>query len=245
MKITHQPNLIVAVLAAVLLVPATAAVADETDHWHFDASVNLFMAGLGGDVTVRGVPAKVDTSFGDVLENLEGCAAGRFTVGYDRWSLSTEFSYMRLGVSVPAVSVELRQWLLEPSLGYRFCDWFEGFAGVRYNSISGDVTFNGPLGKVATGTQDWWDPIVGAQLSVPLVDRKLTLDGRFDIGGFGVGSDLTWQAYPYLNWHFAKWGSAQLGYRWLGTDYETGSGANKFRYDMVVQGPQLGLTFYF
>ena len=71
------------------------------------------------------------------------------------------------------------------------------------------------------------------------------MDGHFDVGGFGAGSDLTWQAYPYLNWRFAKWGSAQLGYRWLGTDYETGSGGSKFRYDAIVQGPQIGLTFHF
>ncbi len=241
----RRHNLLAAVLVGTLALTATAAVAAETDHWRFDASVNLFMAGLSGDVTAHGIPAKVDASFGDVLENLEGAAAGRFTVGYNRWSLSTEFSYMRLGVSVPAVSVELTHWLVEPTLGYRFCDYFEGFAGVRYNNINGELRFNGPLGKVATGTQDWWDPIVGAHVRLPLAGKKLTLDGRFDVGGFGVGSDLTWQAYPYLNWRFTKWGSAQLGYRWLATDYETGSGAAKFRYDMVVQGPQIGVTFYF
>jgi hypothetical protein len=245
MKTTRTQNLVAAALACALALTTTAAVAAETDHWRFDASLNLFMAGLSGDVIVRGVPAEVDASFGDVLENLEAGAAGRFTVGYDRWSLSTEFSYMRLGVSAPAASLEMEQWLVEPTLGYRFCNYFQGFAGVRYNSLSGDVTFNGPLGKVATGTQDWWDPIVGAQLSLPLGGKKLTLDGRFDIGGFGVGSDLTWQAYPYLNWRFTKWGSAQLGYRWLATDYQTGSGANEFSYDVVAQGPQIGFTFLF
>ena len=217
----------------------------QTNHWHVDTSLNLFAAGLSGDVTAHGIPAKVDASFGDVLENLEAGAAGRITVGYDRWLLSTEFSYMKLGVSVPAASVEMKQWLVEPSLGYQFCNSFQGFVGARYNNINGDVTFNGPAGKVATGTQEWWDPIIGAQTSLPLVGKKLTADGRFDIGGFGVSSDITWQAYPYLNWRFARWGSAQLGYRWLGTDYETGSGANKFQYHMLVQGPQLGVTIHF
>jgi len=245
MRTARRPSLLAVTLAWAVLIPIPSVFADETNPWHFDASMNLFMAGLSGDVAVHGVPAKVDASFGDILENLEIGAAGRFTAGYNRWSLSTEFSYMRLGASVPAVSLEMRQWLVEPSLGYQFCDYFQGFAGVRYNNLSGDLTFAGPLGKVAAGTQDWWDPIVGAQLSLPLGGKKLTLNGRFDIGGFGVGSDLTWQAFPYLNWHFNRWGSAQIGYRWLGTDYETGSGASLFRYDVVAQGPQLGFTVRF
>jgi hypothetical protein len=245
MKTKRTQNLVAAALTGALALNATAAFADETNHWRFDASANLFMAGLSGDVTARGIPASVDVSFGDIVKDLELGAAGRFTVGYDRWSLSTEVSYMGLGVSTRAASVDINQWLVESTVGYRCCNWFEGFAGVRYNNINGDVRFNGPLGKVATGTQDWWDPIIGAQFSRPLFGPKLTFNGRFDVGGFGVGSDLTWQAFPYLNWRFAKWGSAQLGYRWLATDYETGGGTSKFVYDVIVEGPQRGLTVHF
>jgi hypothetical protein len=68
---------------------------------------------------------------------------------------------------------------------------------------------------------------------------------RGDGGGFGVGSDLTWQAFPYFGWQFAKWGSLQAGYRWLYMDYETGSGTRQFKYDMLNQGPQLGFTLHF
>jgi hypothetical protein len=240
MKTRHA---VIALALALAMAPLTRA--DETSHWRFDTSLNLFMAGLSGDVTVHGLPAKVDASFSDIWSNLEFGAAGRVTVGYDRWVLSTEVSYMQLGADVPAASVDFEQWLVEPTLGYQFCSYFQGFAGVRYNNVGGDITFNGPLGKVPAGTQDWWDPIVGVQLSLPIVKKTLTFDGRFDVGGFGVGSDFTWQAFPFLNWHFAKWGSVQAGYRWLGTDYEAGSGLSKFRYDVVVQGPQVGMTLSF
>jgi hypothetical protein len=36
-----------------------------------------------------------------------------------------------------------------------------------------------------------------------------------------------------------------MGYRFLSTDYETGSGLNRFKYDILSQGPQLGLTLHF
>lgn len=233
----------VALIAGLSLTTLSAAAAEETNAWRFDTSLNLFLAGMSGDVTAKGVPAHVEASFSQIFEHLEAGAAGGFTLGRNRWFLSTEFSYLKLGAEVPTAKFDMEQWLVEPTVGYEFCRYFQAFAGARYNNISGDITFSGPTGRVATGTQDWWDPIVGANLSLPLIQDKLSFDGHFDVGGFGAGSDITWQAYPYLNWRFSKWGSAQVGYRWLGTDYETGSGANKFRYDVVVQGPQIGLTF--
>jgi hypothetical protein len=232
-----------AVVAA--LVPLTLRAADEKQPWHLDASLNLFMAGMSGDVTAKGVSAQVDSTFKNIFEHLEAGAAGRFTLSHDRWFLSTEFSYLKLGAEVPAAKFDMDQWLIEPTLGYVVCPNFQAFAGARYNNLGGGITFSGPAGRVATGTQEWWDPIVGANLSYPLVRDKLSFDGHFDVGGFGAASDITWQAFPYFNWRFATWGSVQIGYRWLGTDYETGSGANRFQYDVVLQGPQIGLTAHF
>jgi len=200
---------------------------------------------MSGDVAVKGQTAHLDPSFSDIFDQLEAAAAGRVALGYDRWFLSTEFSYLKLGADANAADVELKQWLVEPTLGYQFCENFAAFAGVRYNSIEADIDLNGPFDTSGGGTKDWWDPIVGAQVSLSLIRKKLSLEGRFDIGGFDVASELTWQAYPYLNWRFTKWGSAQLGYRWLGTDYQTGSGASEFRYDVVLQGPQIGITIHF
>lgn len=241
-------------LAGALVLPAATALADETNSlsmtappskWSFDSSFNLFLAGLSGDVTAHGNTTHVDASFKDIFDHLEAGFAGRSSVGYQRWRLSVEYSYMRLTADSPAASMKVDQWLVEPTLGYKVCDYFEPFAGARYNNITGKMTFSGPVGFVTTGTQEWWDPIIGMQTSLPLVGKTLTFDGRYDVGGFGVESKITWQVYPYLNWRFAKWGSAQLGYRWLGTDYESGSGSNRFEYNVVAQGPQIGMTVHF
>ena len=70
--------------------------------------------------------------------------------------------------------------------------------------------------------------------------KKFSFDVMGDVGGFDVGSELTWQALPMLNWHFSKWGSIQAGYRWLFTDYSQGSGSSQFRYNILTQGPQVG-----
>ena len=85
---------------------------------------------------------------------------------------------------------------------------------------------------------------MGARFRLPL-GKKFSFNVSGDVGGFGVNSNIAWQAFPYFSWQFAKWGSVQAGYRWLYIDYETGSGLDRFKYEVLTQGPQLGLTVHF
>jgi hypothetical protein len=68
---------------------------------------------------------------------------------------------------------------------------------------------------------------------------------RADIGGFGVGSDLTWSALAALDWSLSESFGLVFGYRALDTDYSDGSGENRFAFDMLVSGPLLGLRYNF
>jgi hypothetical protein len=243
-----QLNLTLLTLLGFILAngPRAAAQEESGDKWTFDASLYGLAAGMSGDVTARGISADLDLGFDDILDNLEFGAMGKVRVGYDRWSFNTEVIYMSLGASKGGFKAEMEQWIVEPTLGYTVCKGFEALAGVRYNNLSGDITGTGPLGiaRAASGTQEWWDPIVGANLRLPFA-KKFSLNLRGDIGGFGIGSDLTWQAFPYVNWQISTCCSLQAGYRWVYVDYETGSGANRFEYDIMTQGPQLGVTFRF
>ena len=231
-------------LAAALL--PTGLRADETKHWSFDASLYGVAAGMSGDMTVKGISTDLNVGFDKVLDHLKFGAMGTVKVGYDRFSLSTDVIYMDLGASKGPVSAEAQQWLVQPMLGYRLCSFFEVTAGTRYNNLSATIQGTGPLGnfRSASGTVEWWDPVIGGRVSVPLF-KTLSFDVMGDVGGFDVSSSLTWQAQPLLNWHFTKWGSIQAGYRWLYTDYSQGSGTSKFRYDILTQGPQVGFSLSF
>ena len=72
-----------------------------------------------------------------------------------------------------------------------------------------------------------------------------TFNLRGDVGGFGVGSDFAWQLFPYVSWQFGERASMQAGYRAISMDYDEGSGLSEFKYDVVTQGAQLGVTFRF
>ena len=236
---------LLSLFAAALLAPPAAG-ASETNKWTFDLSLYGLAVGMSGDIGVGPVNADVDVGFDKIWDNLEFGAMGTLRLGYDRWALTTDVLYMGLQGSKNGVTAEFDQWMVEPTISYRVCKYFEPLAGVRYNYLSGELRGPGilPTPRIPTGTQDWWDPIVGANLNLPL-GKNFSFNVRGDIGGFGAGSDFTWQAFPYFGWQFAQWGSLQAGYRWVYMDYETGSGASRFKYDMLIQGPQLGFTIHF
>lgn len=239
---TVKPKLLCTLTLATALLPE-ALRAEERNKWTFDVSLYGLAVGMTGDVAVKGIPADVDFGFDKVWDNLDFGMMGKVRVGYDRWALNADVIYMNLSATKHDLTVDLEQWMVEPSVSYTVCKGFEALAGVRYNNMNAEIS-GGPLGLDPSDTQEWWDPIVGATLSLPL-GQKFSFNVRGDIGGFGVGSDLTWQAFPYFNWQFAKWGSVQFGYRWLYIDYETGTGGGRFKYELLNQGPQLGVTVHF
>jgi hypothetical protein len=112
----------------------------------------------------------------------------------------------------------------------------------------GDLAVSGGRALAASGDVTWFDPLIGLRLRhrfSPQADMVL----RGDVGGFGVGSKLSWQAMGYLNWDFARteravW-SAMIGYRALYVDFEKGAGNTLYEYDMLTHGPIMGVTARF
>jgi len=233
--------LITLALAGTLVVPALRA--EETSPWRFEVTPYLLMPGIFGDIGIGPIDSPMDVSFDKIWHNLEFTAMGTVGVGYGRWALTTDVVYLGVGGSKGPLGLDLEQWMVEPTLSYTVWKGVEVLAGARYNNLSAEIT-EGPLGRNPSGTQAWWDPLVGANLSLPL-GRNFSVNLRGDIGGFGVNSDLTWQAYPFLGWQFARWGSLQAGYRFFSIDYETGSGRSRFNYDVLYRGPQLEITLTF
>lgn len=103
-----------------------------------------------------------------------------------------------------------------------------------------DQKIQDSLPKEVSGNEQWIDPIVG-------VRGQYNFNERFfaavygDIGGFGVGSDLTWQVSGSLGYNFNKNVFTELGYRYLHTDYSNGG----FKYDVATSGVFVGLGFNF
>ncbi len=216
--------------------------AQENNKLSFDMSLYGLAAGMSGNVAVKGIASDVDVGFDKVWDNLKFGAMGSARVGYGPWGVSTEVIYMDLGATKGPFTIGAQQWLVQPALEYSLSQYFGVYAGTRYNNIA--LQLNGPLGQNPSGTHESWDPIIGAQVNLPLW-KTISFRVKGDVGGFDVGSQLTWQAYPYFNWQISNLASMQAGYRFIYTDYTTGSGLNEFKYDMLTQGPQIGFSLHF
>jgi hypothetical protein len=88
--------------------------------------------------------------------------------------------------------------------------------------------------------RDWVDPYVGVRARYNLTD-EVYLGARGDIGGFGVGSDLTWQAFGGLGYVINDSVTIEAGYRHLDIDYDH----DDFIMDMAISGPMVGVEICF
>ena len=215
--------------------------AEEHDGWSLEPSLYVFLPGLTGTVGIGPIDVDLNTP-SDAIWHINFAAMGGIRAGYGAWALTAEVLYGDLGWTRGEFNGSVRELIFEPTLSYRVYPWLEPLAGIRYDSLGGDV--GGPFGQSHAVTQGWVDPIVGVNLRFPL-SESVSLDVRGDIGGFGVGSKLTWQVFPYVRWRVAKAVALQAGYRVLSIDYEHGSGLERVRYDIIELGPQLGGAFPF
>lgn len=92
----------------------------------------------------------------------------------------------------------------------------------------------------ASAEKDWVDPIVGVRAQWNM-NETWFLAAKSDVGGFGVGSDIAWTVQGTVGYQFTDSVSAELGYRYLKTDYEDGA----FTYDVAEAGLFTGLNITF
>jgi len=86
----------------------------------------------------------------------------------------------------------------------------------------GDLEVAGTRAFARSGSVDWLDPMIGARMRYTVAPgHELWLRG--DIGGFGIGSDVSWQAIGAYGFEFGTYQgitfSGVIGYRALYVDY--------------------------
>jgi hypothetical protein len=237
------------VTAAVVLAAVAAQPASAQGNWEYTVAPYLMGAAMNGTVGLKGHDVKLDVPFSKVLDNLHMGAMVHFDMKNDRWLVSSDLIYMNLQQSADVANgtakATVTQTMLEGAGGYRVSKEFTVLAGARFVDLGNKLSFTGPHADWSGDrSKSWVDPFVGAQLNTALSDRWW-LDLHGDVGGFSVGSKLAWQAYADVGYRASNLVSVYLGYRALDMDYETGSGATLFKYDVLSSGPQVGVAFRF
>jgi hypothetical protein len=236
-------------------------------RWEFIIAPYFWMASLSGDVTVHGIPTHVNLPFSDTLQALDFGGQVHLEAWKERWGLFLDITYMDLSTSGQGVlpqkgpasgDIGMQEWLVEFGGLYRIATWplakdaktaltLEGLVGGRYWNLLATLDLSIPLTGTfvdTSGRKEWIDPFVGARIRLDLSD-KFSLSLRGDVGGFDVGSKFTYNAVGLVGYNISRVVSVWLGYRVLGVNYESGSGFNKFQYDVTMYGPIAGILFRF
>lgn len=215
------------------------SVEETTAHWSFTLEPFLWLAGIegkGGDASAPPVDIGENVSlFGNIdggfLLALEARAPG------GRFSLLADGLYLSLADDEGSLQTDTDALMLELGAGLPLGDsaW-EAIAGLRYV----DLEFGTDVaGLPSTNSQaDWIDPWVGARGKIPFGERW-GLGLRADVGGFGVGTQLTWQALAAFHADLGKSVRLDIGYRAISLDFDDGD----LEYDALIRGPLIAFAF--
>ena len=239
---------------------AQTATAAPGSGWTFDVTPYIWGVAMSGEVQSGTLPAiNIDMSFSDILDNLDAGLLGAFEARKGRWGMLFDAIYMKLegsgtasrtgpAAATASAELEVTQTMFAAAVAYRAverCAPMDVIGGLRYAKIEADAAINGSFfaqtGTVARSAEkDWVDPYIGVRYLQPIA-ANWTLVSYLDIGGFGIGSDFTWQAILGANYEFSKTFAAKFGYRYLSVDYDK----DGFIYDMANSGLYLGLGIRF
>lgn len=222
-------------------------------QWRVSASPYLWASGISGKVGQFGQPAaRIDSSFSDIVSDLDLAFMGAVEARYQRFSLVGDVMVTELSSrgNTPFGRLTRRVDIASTS--------FSGFFGAGYEVLDSDkghldVIGGGRLWHASTklslkggaldgrGERDsatWIDAVAGLR-------GQYALSEHWYLTGWGVigagQAKLDWDATAALAYQFKSNFSAVLGYRALGVNFNR----NGFVYNVVQQGPILGLSYQF
>jgi hypothetical protein len=224
----------------------------SNDGWHFAFAPYLYAMGISGTVAARGRTIEIDSSFGDIWKKLDLGLIGTVEARKRKWLFFTDVIFVKLsserdtpGGLFSTAKVGINLFILDPEVGYRLFRSKKGFidvlGGVRIWSVESNVNITtGSLpGFDVSQRKTWAAPIIGARGNLDIT-KRFFLSTKFDIGGAGIGADLTTQFYGGTGYRITPKIALIGGYRFLQVNYDDHSG---FIFDTKMNGLMFGTRF--
>ena len=226
------------------------------DHkWHFTTIGYAWLAGAWGKTDVIGPapPVDLDLPFNKVLKAFKFAFMGAAEARKDRFVIVGDLTFIHLdanhgiGIRDPNfLEAELDSRTAEVTLlaGYRVAEnqglRVDLLAGGRMNWFRADLQLDGPRNSLeGTKKESWFDPVIAARASVPL-GGKWSGSAYGDVGGFGIGSDITWQAVGGIDYRLNHKMTLGAGWRYFKVNYDHGD----FLYNVHQSGPTITFRTY-
>jgi hypothetical protein len=215
----------------------------------------VWIARLDSDIGPRPTlpRARVTKDLGDVVTDLDGALMIAGEARHENWGLMFDAAYLSISASGDAPSrlfgpadADAEGYFLTPAVVYRAYDAnpvaVDVGAGARYWHLQTDLSFSEGLLPAAgvSATKSWVDPLLILRGRLAL-GSGFSLLGYGDIGGFDVGSQLTWTLMGLVQYQFKSWIEGAVGYRHLDINYDD----DGFVFDGSLSGPIIGVRFRF
>lgn len=233
---------------------APAKQTSSSSDWEFAFAPYLFMSGISGTVGARGRVLEVDASFGNVLENLDIGIMGTLEARKGKFVFVSDLIWTKMsaerdtpGGLYDTAKVGINLFIFDPEVGYRVVNSekgaFDVLGGVRIWSVENNLNLTTGLlpGFDVSQRKSWAAPVVGFR-GLLNVTPKFFLSTKFDIGGAGIGADLTTQFYGGAGYRVTPKIALIGGYRYLQVDYDDSEG---FLFDTKMNGFVFGAKFNF
>lgn len=239
--------------------------ADETPSklaWTLTAE--LWVPKVDGDFTLQGTPTDISVGLGSgedddyavALHVRAQLTIDRVLLFLDNSAAAAHEDRAMLGPSLGEMDLTIA-WF-EFGAGYRLIDAPAGGEGAKLPGFTLDALVGGRVTRLRAefdpdfapklkNDHTWVEPYVGGQLYWRPADH-LAVRVAGDVGGFGAGSNLSWQAAASVGYtfHLSRFPlTVYGGYRALGQDFDVDSGEDLSGWSGVVQGPVAGVTFEF
>jgi len=222
-----------ATLHVLVVACALAGGAHAQDDWRLTIEPYAWVPTLEGEGSSDGsVEVDFDIDYPGGLSAALPLALQLETPSGRTWTL--DVLYARWEDDHGSIETESELSLVDASYGWPVTDTWDFALGLRAVELGLDVEVGA---ADADATESWIDPWFGGRGDVPLGDGGWGLRARGDVGGFGVGSDFTWQAAALVGWSSERW-RFEFGYRALAVKFDD----DDLETDLIAHGPILGVA---
>lgn len=233
---------------------ATQSTSSGGSGWEFAITPYLWASGAKVKIeTPQGENIKVDESFTDILDDLKFALMGAFEAKHGRFVSVQDLMYLSLGSSAAGhigpvpIDADVDEKMLTTThlFGYRVVDngpmFVDIFAGGRITSIKVDLDIDLPLTTIERDSKKTqFGPVIASRVRFPFSDKwGAAVYG--DLGGFGVGADLSWQLLGTVQYDINDNWRLSAGWR----HFYAKQSKNNFDVHFKLDGPILGVTYRF
>lgn len=222
---------------------------EKIKKWNYLAEMYLMFPSMIGEVGIANLPSvEVDAGAGSIFGNLKMGMMLYLEANTDEWAITSDLLYMKLGQDVvpnqlvTSGEVTMKQTAWEVAGLKRITPWLEaGVGGTLVSLYTGlDLETINDANESGEISRTWFDPIILVRTQ-GVVKENWLLQFRGNIGGFGVGSDFSWQVQGNVGYKFSELFQTSLGYRYISIDYNK----EEFKYDIDTYGWVLRFGFNF